>query len=279
MRPVYLVAVIALLGLSPGSAPSRLGSVSWSVGQYGGTIQPVVVSSDTELSLKIRTNGKNSPGVSWRAGSGLRLINTSCNFCGLSDTIGRGMQYPWSDLAVMQAVPEREGPSTVSISIGRPVNERIDLQTFAYDSVAFGCGSENISFDGSGNARLTRLPTSKPLDLYGKRVDSQLPITCRGSIPDSFDYVLHVPNGATFIRYTNIPNFATIKVSQWRRAFELRAGQRLGALLIKTRDGRVAKILYLGGLEECPYLVAQKGKEFSDVTYYAPKLVKVLPKR
>ena len=143
------------------------------------------------------------------------------------------------------------GPFTISATVDAPIDRRVAISGYAYESIALGCDQfygGGYRIDATGVPHETK--TIDTSDIYWQApIDPNFAVWNRCSSdfkPTSpASAILATPGGAVVVADEH--RFATVDGSRWRGPTRYRfdAKSLRGTLLWRTRDGRLMKTLQL----------------------------------
>jgi hypothetical protein len=136
-----------------------------------------------------------------------------------------------------------------------------------------GVASDGVRFDADGVARTVGTPAESDIYEMGPANSPEMDIHrgCTGAFIDPTQTTgpIHVPYGGTIVTNTY---FGDISVRAWRNDFtilpQLHAGD---ALLFKTKDGRVVKVLVYSEDLAGAYITGPPRGDFLDYVTWHPK--------
>jgi len=168
------------------------------------------------------------------------------------------------------------GPFTITAHVGPPVNRSVTVPAFGYPLISVGCAFgkfDGIAFDRYGQPQSASRP--EDADIYVTGPDerhSGLFIGCSGAfISEAAEFTLHVPGGAIALSTSStLLPMATASDLRPPLLTSFDASRPPSVLLLRTRDGRLAKIGAAGGTGDGiagPTLVANANGAFADATF------------
>jgi len=158
------------------------------------------------------------------------------------------------------------GAATITGSATAPVNAGATMTAYHYPSLALGCRfryEPAFAFDPDRTALMQQQSNWTSADLYDTFPSNQLgpldpclnsPLASPANAPE----VWHAPYGGVLLPAVSLQAFTAVGVSQWQNAGTSFAPSASALLLLKTKEGRIVKVLLPTG----PYEASSPGGPF-----------------